>query len=468
MKFSVLFIQAGLVWSLVSCAPSLPALEYHYNTSEWISDSTTNVPVWDDFYQDPFLKVYISEALEHNLELLHNQQNLILSEQRTEALSGAYLPFLSVVGASDVEKVGEFTRSGAVEHQLTLDGKEFPEPLGQQQVLLMASWEFDIWQKLRNEKRGAQQEFLASVEGQHGLQTAVVAEVAGTYYEILAWDNLRELIQQNIELQGAALRTVRLQKEAGETTELAVKRFEAELLKNESALFEVNQRLTELERSLNVLMGRSQGEIKRQDLSWMQWASDSSGNASLRGSLWDRPDVKRAEFELAAAKFDVRAARAEFLPEFSLRAHLGLEAFKPDYLTQIPQSLAYGLAGDLVGPLINKKAIRAHFKYANARQIQALIEYERTLLVAQNEIQNERSKRKNLMQAYALKAEQVAAMNASIDIANKLFFNARADYMEVLFTQREALEARKELVELQLELVTNKIMLYKKLGGGWK
>ena len=184
--------------------------------------------------------------------------------------------------------------------------------------------------------------------------------------------------------------------------------------------------------------------------------------------LANRTDIKQAERALVASKIDVQVARAEFFPSLFITAGTGYLAFNPKYFLQTPQSLLYSLAGDLIGPLVNKKAIKANFNSANAKQIQAVYNYERTILQAYIEVANQVSNISNLKRSYNLKEQQVQALIQSIDISTNLFRSARADYMEVLLTQRDALEARFELVETKKEQMRARINIYRALGGGWR
>ncbi|WP_236634400.1 TolC family protein, partial [Pedobacter antarcticus] len=105
--------------------------------------------------------------------------------------------------------------------------------------------------------------------------------------------------------------------------------------------------------------------------------------------LANRPDIKQAELELTAAKLDLKVARAEFYPSLDISAAVGLQAFKPSYLFRFPESVLYSLAGDLAGPLINRNAIKAEFNSANAKQLQAMYNYERIILNAYLEVSNQ-------------------------------------------------------------------------------
>jgi outer membrane protein TolC len=127
----------------------------------------------------------------------------------------------------------------------------------------------------------------------------------------------------------------------------------------------------------------------------------------------------------------------------------------------------YSLAGELVAPLVNKNAIKATYYTANAKQIQAVYNYERTILNAYVEVANQLAKIGNLEKSYDLKTKQVQALTQSIDISNDLFKSARADYMEVLMTQRDALESKFELIETQKQRLNAMVDIYHALGGGW-
>ena len=183
--------------------------------------------------------------------------------------------------------------------------------------------------------------------------------------------------------------------------------------------------------------------------------------------LQNRPDVKQAEKNLIAAKLDVASTKAEFYPSFRITAGAGFNAYNQTYLFKAPESLIYGLAGELVSPLINRNAIKAAYNGAKAKQIQAVYNYERTILNSHVEVVNLLNNMANLQKSYELKLKQVDALNQSIEIASTLFRSARADYMEVLLTQRDALDSRVELIETKKLQLNAKVNMYRALGGGW-
>ena len=126
------------------------------------------------------------------------------------------------------------------------------------------------------------------------------------------------------------------------------------------------------------------------------------------------------------------------------------------------------MAGDLVAPLVNRNAIKAAYNNVNQKQIMAAYNYERSILNAFVEVINELSKMDNFENSYKMKKREVEKLTSSIDISNKLFSSARADYIEVLLTQREVLESRIDLIEIKKKQLYAKVNLYKALGGGWR
>ena len=130
--------------------------------------------------------------------------------------------------------------------------------------------------------------------------------------------------------------------------------------------------------------------------------------------------------------------------------------------------MLYSLAGDLAGPLVNRRGIKAEYANANLHQLQAMYDYQRTILNAYMEVSTQLSNISNLEKSYELKSREVAALTKSIDISNALFKSARADYFEVLMTQRDALSAKLELIETKKKELNAVTDIYHNLGGGWK
>ena len=434
------------------------------------SQDTTNFAQikWGDFFDDPNLKSLIDTALSHNQELNMMLQEISVSNNEIRARKGEYLPFLDIQAGAGMDKVGRYTRYGALEANTEVKpGKEFPEPYSDFMVGAYASWELDVWKKLRNGKKAAVYNYLSSMEGKNFMVTQMVAEIASSYFELMALDNQLAILNQNIDIQKNALEIVKLQKQAAKVSELAVKRFEAEVAKNQSLIYEIHQEITETENRVNFLVGRFPQAVMRSSVDFLNVMPKFVKAGIPSQLLANRPDIKQAELDLAAAKLDVKIAKANFYPSFSISAGLGYQAFNPKFLFSTPQSLLYSLAGELAAPLINRNAIKATYSSANAKQMQAVYNYEQSILNGYIEVANQLSKINNLEKSYTLRSQQVAALTESISISNSLFRSARADYMEVLLTQRDALESRMDLIETKMEQMKAMVNVYQALGGGW-
>ena len=460
---------------LLACAPhitprtenkTLPASFSNANSS----NDTTNIAKvkWRDFFDDPYLNALIDTALKNNQELNITLQEIEIARNEVRARKGEYLPFVDLKGGGGVEKVGRYTHQGVTDATTEYEpGKEMPEPLQDYLLGAFASWEVDIWHKLRNAKKSAMLRYLSSVEGKNFMVTRLVAEIANSYYELLAFDNQLEILQHNIQIQQNALEIVRLQKMATRVTELAVRKFEAEVLKNQSKLYYAEQKIYETENKLNFLVGRYPQSIARDPTNFNKSLSRIFQAGVPSQLLENRPDIKQAELELEAAKLDVKVAKANFYPGLGISAGVGFRAFDPSHLVKSPESIFYSIAADLTSPLVNRNAIKAAYNGANVKQIQVVFEYEQTVLKAFIEVANQLSNISNLQKSYDLKDLEVEALTESIAISNNLFRSARAEYMEVLLTQRDALESKFELVETRKEQLTAKVNIYQALGGGW-
>lgn len=433
------------------------------------TDSTNTAKVkWKDFFVDANLNALIDTALKNNQELNIVLQEINIAKNEVRARKGEYLPFINLQGSAGFDRMGRYTRQGVIDATQQIEpGKEFPNPLPDYMLAANFQWQIDIWKRMRNAKKSAMFRYLSSTEGKNFLVTHLVAEIANSYYELMALDNQLDILKQNIKIQTDALEIVKLEKQAARVTELAVRRFEAEVLKNQSRLFYIGQQIIETENRINFLIGRFPQPITRSSSSFSNLPLDSIHAGIPSQLLANRPDIRQAELNLAASKLDVKVARANFYPQLNISAGVGFEAFSAAYLIARPESMFYTLGAGLTAPLINRNAIKAIYFSANARQIQSVYSYEQTILKAYIEVANQLSNIRNLERSYNLRTQQVQALTESIDISTRLFRSARADYMEVLLTQRDALESKFELIETKKQQLNAKVNVYQALGGGW-
>jgi outer membrane protein, multidrug efflux system len=431
-------------------------------------DSTNIAKInWKKYFDDENLVALIDTALRKNQELNITLQEINISKNEIRARKGEYLPFVNIGAAVGTEKSGRFTRYGSIDENLDIKpGTEFPEPFNDYRLGLSASWEVDIWKKLRNAKKTAVLRYLASAEGRNFMVTNLIAEVANSYYELMALDNLLDIIEQSIQIQTNGFKVVQQQKVAAKVTQLAVNRFEAQLLNTKNLQYEIRQRITETENRIRFLTASPSTTITRNSAAFSNIALDSTNAGIPSQLLANRPDIRQSELQLKAANVDLKVARANFFPSVRITAGTGFQAFNPAYLFK-PESMVYSLAGDLMAPVINRNAITAAYKSAGARQVQEVYNYERTILNAYLEVINQLSMVNNAANSYKTKQKEVEILMHSITIANSLFTSARADYLEVLLTQREALESKMELVEIKVKQMNAKVNIYKAVGGGW-
>lgn len=348
------------------------------------------------------------------------------------------------------------------------NGGSFPNPLPNFLIAGEVSWQIDIWRQLRNARDAQGLRYLGTVDGRNYVVTRIVAEIAENYYKLMSLDKQLETLDRTITLQVQSLEIAKARKLAARDTELAVQRFEAEVRQNESQKLIIKQNIVETENRINFLAGRFPQPVERMNVDYLDLQLHTLAVGVPSQLLQNRPDIRQAERELQATGLDIRVARASFYPKVIITAGVGYEAFNAKYLIRSPESLIYGVAGNLVTPLINRTSIKADYFNANAKQLQALYDYQRTILNAFTEVVNRVSKVQNYGQSIELKKLQLASLETAVDVAGNLFQNARVEYIDVLFAQRDRNNARLVLIETKQEQLSAIVNAYQALGGGWQ
>jgi NodT family efflux transporter outer membrane factor (OMF) lipoprotein len=440
-------------------------------------ENSSQVPI-EDFFNDPLLTRLICQALAGNQELRILYEDVQIARNEVLGRSGAYLPFVFIGGSAGMEKFSKFTPLGAAEDQLEyLPGKHFPGLPGNFLLTANISWQIDIWRQLRNARDSAVQRFLGTNEGRNYAITRLVAEIAENYYMLLALDKRLENLDNIIQLQERFLESARLRfkfPRAPTDTELPVQRFTAEVRKNQSQILIVKQDIIQVENRINFLVGRYPQPVERRSGDFINLNLRALSLGVPAQLLLNRPDIRQAERELAAAGLDVKVARARFFPVLALAGPLGpagpyspvgVQAFNPKYLFS-PGSLLVSFAGDLVTPFINKRAIRADYKTANARQLQTIYNYQRVILKAYTEVVTRVSKVQNYSTSIEVKKQQVQALDKAVNLAFQLFQAVRLEYLDMLLAQRDLWEGRLELIDTKQEQLSAIVNVYQALGGG--
>lgn len=464
-------IVCGLLFVLPSCAiPQLrqaePGAELPPSFNGTTTEENSAQLGIDEFFEDPLLTRLIDLALVNNRELKILDEEVQIAQAAVLGRQGAYLPFLTIGGALGADKTSRFTQGGAVESNLNiLPGQPFPYVVPNYIGSVNLFWQIDIWRQLRNARDAAAQRHIAALERRNYFVTRLVADCAENYYHLMALDKRIENLDRTIELQEQSLKIAKSKLEAGRGTELAVQRFQAEVRKNQSEKLIVRQDIIETENRVNFLLNRVPQPVERMTDGFFDLKFRQLNVGVPSQLLQNRPDIRQAERELAAAGLDILVARARFYPTLIITAGAGYESFNPRYLFD-PEALAAGVAGNLIAPLVNKKAIQADYITANARQLEAVYNYQRVILNAYTEVVNRISMVQNYSKSIEIKKQQLEALEASVDFASKLFQNARAEYIEVLFAQRDLMDARMVLIETKKQQLGAIVNAYQALGGG--
>lgn len=475
-------IACGVLLALPGCLPvlrpPLPAAsvpQYFFLPQNFQgatgSESSSQIPI-NEFFKDPKLTSLVDQALVGNQQLKILAEDIQIANNEILRRKGTYLPFVSLGAGASFRKLSDYTLEGSDTYSnflLDQPFTTFPNPLGNFLLPVAdVSWQIDIWRQLRNARDAQALRFLGTTDGRNYVVTRMAAEIAQNYYGLMALDKRLENLDSVIALQEQSLQIAKARKEAAQDTELAVQRFQAEVRKNQSEKLIVRQQIIETENRINFLAGRYPRGVERDSAAFFDLMLPMLSVGVPAQLLRNRPDIRQAERELEAAGLDIRVARANFFPKLVLTAGVGYEAFNTKYLFLTPQALLYNVAGGLVAPLVNRLAIKADYMNANARQLQALYDYQRVILNAFTEVVNRVSKVQNYSDSIALKRQQLRALEISVDVANNLFQLAQVEYIDVLFAQRDLLEARRALIDTRQEQLSAIVSAYQALGGGWQ
>ena len=420
----------------------------------------------EEFYNDPLLTCLIDQAVAANRELKILTEEVQVASNEVLARSGQYLPFISVGTGAGLNRTSRFTEEGAgIIDDPYLPGKFFQNPHGNFTGGINFTWQLDIYRQLRNARDAAGQRFNVAVERRNYFITQLAAEVAENYYRLMGLDKRLENLNLIIELQEQSLKIAEARRDTARGTKLEVLRFQAELQRNQSEKLIINQDIVVTENRINFLVNRYPQRVERVSSGFYDLNLDKLSVGIPSQLLQNRPDIRQAERDLAAAGLDVQVARVNFYPQVVLNSGVGLQTFNLGHLFE-PQAVIGNIAGGLVGPLVNKRAIRAQYLTANARQLQAVYNYQRVTLDAFTEVTNRLSKVEKFTNSIAIKKQQLKTLESAVEFASTLFQNARTEYLDVLIAQRDLRDARVVLIDTKVEQLTAIVNTYQALGGG--
>jgi multidrug efflux system outer membrane protein len=434
---------------------------------------TLKTPKYSSFFNDSILVALIDSSLVNNRDVLLAYARIQQSKAGVAFTKGIRLPDLNLAISSGVRKFGDYTIDGVGNYDTQFSpnltaAQQIPNPVPDYYVGVYSTWEIDIWKKLKNKKRAALLRYLASEQGRNLVIIDLVSAVAKNYYSLLILDRELKIIQESIELQENALQLIKAQMENGKTNELAVQLMTAQVLESKSMKLEVAQDIIRNENELNVLLGRYPQTIERSELSTVIKKVSGVSTTVPSELLAKRPDILQAENNLKAARADVKSAKAAFYPTLQLSGSLGLQSFRLAFLLDSPSSFAFNLTNGLVMPLLNRRVLKAELMDAKGKQLEAYLNYEKTILNAMMEVYGLLQLKENLEQMQQIKTAEVTILQASVTTANDLYLSGRSSYLEIITAQNYYLQRQLEALQVQLRNFNNQIQLYKAIGGGLK
>ena len=461
-RFSIRYIILVAVISgvLYSCNTANHFQRNTVNTdnlygSQVTSDTATiaNKP-WHELFAEAYLQQLIQEGLNHNPDLLIAIQRVYEAEAYFSQSKAALLPGLNGQGSASYIRNPESIYPNG------------PREVTSYQLGVVASWEIDLWGKLRSSKRAAYANLLSSDAGQKAVETRLIANIAATYYSLVGLDAklviTRQTVKNNIDL----FETIKVLKESGKVTGAAVVQSEANRYATEVTIPDLEQQIRETENTLCLLLGRTPGTIERGKIDEQTLATVLT--TGIPAQLLDnRPDVMQAEYGVMSAFEITNNAHASFYPSLTLTASAGFAATDLSKLID-PKSFAANVIGGLVQPIFNKRLNITRLKVAQAQQEEALINFRNTLLRAGQEVHNALGSYESSVQKIALRKLQLEALVKSVDYTKELLTYGSANYTEVLNAQTSLLSAQLNSVNDQLQQLNAVVSLYRALGGGWK
>jgi outer membrane protein, multidrug efflux system len=465
------YITIGISLALGSCKTiDIAVADIDMPQTYFEASDTSNIADidWRQYFDDSHLLQLIDVAVQNNFDLQAALQRIEMARSGVRFSKGELFPKVDGNIFAGTNKYAKYTEGFAGNSTTEFEGKAIPNPVHDYYLGLTSVWELDVWGKLRNQRKSAVSNFLASIEGKNLVLSNLVADIAISYYELIATDNELEIIRQTIKKHEEALAVVKMHKEVGRANELAVQQFQIQLLNTLALEKEIIQQIFETENRINFLLGRFPQSIERENKYLFSELPQEIQSGIPSQLLLNRPDIREAEHQVQASRFDVKTAKASFFPNINIVSTLGFQAFNPEFLFISPASIGYTALGGLMAPVINRNALKAQFSTAKANQLSAIYNYHETILNAYVEVVNELSNIQSLQASYSLKEQQSMLSEKSVETSTELYKHAKADYFEVLIAQQNSLDAKLELIELQKRKRITTVNIYKALGGGWR
>ena len=412
---------------------------------------------WWDRFNDPVLSHLVRTALENNKDLAIAVANVDLAFAQYGITRSALFPELDAGASAQRNRVSENTAPNRV-------------PPGYQafndlRLNVSASYEVDLWGRLRRETEAARANLLASEEGRRTVVLTVVASVAGAYVQLRGLDRQLDIAKATTGTLGEAARLQQARFDEGATPESDYRQAQSQFEIAAAQVPEFERQIVRQENVIRVLLGANPGPIERG--SSIDDLKLPDVPAGLPSSLLERrPDIRQAEQNLVASNADIGVAKAAYFPQISLTALLGLESAQvSDLFKGASKSWSFGPVASV--PIFTAGRIRNQVEQAKAAQREALYLYQKSIINAFEDFEGALVDRAKFEQARDEQAKNVAALQRFRDLAVLRYQEGATIYLEVANAEQSLFNAQLQLVGTQSQLFQSYVNLYRAIGGGW-
>ena len=415
---------------------------------------------WWKTFNDPELDSLIGRAVRSNYNL-RLAEGRVLEARATR--SGAVADFAPTIDSS-----AAFTRD-----RISPNGTTIPVPQPLYHNLydghFDATWEIDVFGGKRRTLEEDTANLAASREDLRDTLVTLLGDVARNYLEVLGAQQRLVIASNNIAAQVDSIKLTQQRFKAGLTSELDVRQAEALLASTEATVPTMQTTLKQSIHALGVLLGEHPGALL-EELSSTEPipAMPPTVPVGLPSELLRRrPDIRRAERQLAAATADIGVQTAQLFPQFSLTGTAGLQSISAsDWFTGGSRYWSFGPT--ITWNIFDFGRVRSQIHAANARQQQSLDTYEQTVITAFQDVEDSLVAFANEQTRHLALNDSVIANRRAMEISTELYRTGNGDFLSVLDSERSYFSAQDQLVDSQRIVTENLVTLYKALGGGWE
>ena len=437
--------------------PEFQETENLYRTDNLPQDSLSMADVsWKNMFTDAYLKQYIEEGLQNNLDIRVALQQMAAAEAYMKQGKAGYFPSLNGNASVTHQELSKNSQFGSF----------FNGSIDQYELTGNLSWEADIWGKIRSTKRAGEASYLQSVAAHQAVKTQLVSAIATAYYQLLSLDAQLEVTNQTIANRESSVETIIALKDAGQVTQVAVDQNVAQYNSARALKVDLEAAIFKTENVLNLLLGKPASTIARSSLSSQQLDAEMKLGVPTT-LLSNRPDVMAAEYGLINAFEMTNVARSNFYPSLTISATGGLQSLELDKLLDA-NSLFATIVGGLTQPIFNQRKIKTQKEVADAQQEQALLNFKKTLLTAGNEVSNALRDYNAETEKFEYRQNEVQALRRAENNSEELLQNGYANYLDLLTARQSALSAELNVIDNKLNQLLSVVNLYEALGGGWR